>query len=153
MNETILNQLKAARDAFQRIAELICGVYDVPRWTDTVGPTGESSARLFRGTDMPLLKVKVHAAPDLNQVDADQMNAIKGLQEITSPTLLRIACQRAKLPKTTTDELVKELMAKLAPPAPPMGGPPGMIPGPSGAPNMPMRPAGPPQMAMSAGPR
>ena len=138
---------------FQRIAELICGVYDVPRWTDTVGPTGESSARLFRGTDMPLLKVKVHAAPDLNQVDADQMNAIKGLQEITSPTLLRIACQRAKLPKTTTDELVKELMAKLAPPAPPMGGPPGMIPGPSGSPNMPMRPAGPPQMAMSAGPR
>jgi hypothetical protein len=96
--------------------------------------------RLFDPQAMPVMKLRVHAAPDLNAADREQMKAASEMAKIESPTLLQFAAQQAKLPKHVIAGMVKELRERLAPPAP-IGPPPGMGPGlPPGQPGLPAMP-------------
>ena len=128
---------------WNRWCELIAGNWDQAKWQQVTGPDGTTAFRSFTGTDMPLLKVRAHGGPELNASDIEQMKAISDLAQIQSPTVLRFAAQRAKLPRKVIDGMVSELMAAKAPPAAPPGGMPG------GPPGGPPAPAGMPPTAMS----
>lgn len=124
---------------FSRWFELLCGCRTEKQWVDAAGPDGQTATRLFDPQAMPALKLKVHAAPDLNAADREQMKAASEMAQIQSPTLLQFAAQQAKLPKHVVEGMVKELRDRLAPPPAPIGpsltGP--TPPGVSGTPAMP----------------
>jgi hypothetical protein len=129
-----------------RWLELLCGAWTSKRWVDAAGPDGRIEPRLFDPQAMPKLKLRVHASPDMNSVDREQMKAASELAKIESPALLRFAAQSAKLPRHVVEELVKELRERLALARPAMNGPaPGEMlpPGmglPQGQPGLPAMP-------------
>ena len=128
---------------FTRWAEMIASTWDRGRWIEVTGNDGEVAHRYFKGSDAPLLRIRVHAAPDLNAVDTEQLKALQGLQGIKSPTLLRFAGQTAKLPSHIVEALIKEVTA------PPPGA---MPPGAGGMPNAgPSMPPENPAMSMAGG--
>lgn len=118
---------------FNRWAEMLLGAWTTEQWVETAGMDGAVAMRAFRAPDMPRMRLKIDAAPDLNAVDREILKAARELSEVKSPALLRYAAKAAKLPKSVVDELVAELTAMLAGTVPPTAGG-GGAPAPSSAP-------------------
>lgn len=126
---------------FNRWLELLAGNWSAQRWVEAAGPDGETAFRLFNAMATPRMRLRVHAAPDLNAVDREQLRAASELEKITSPTLLRFAAQSAKLPRHVVEGIIREKAALAGPPnvIPDAGGLP--LPGaPQGQPGRPAMP-------------
>ena len=96
----------------QRWLELFCAYATVNRWVDTAGPDGERVFRIFNGSSMPPLKLRVIASPNMNAVDMDKIEKMKGLVG-APPSLVRFALKDANVP----NEVINELIHGMAPPA------------------------------------
>ena len=105
-----------------RWMEMYCGAMSADDWQRVAGDEGDVVYRVFNPAEMPSLKLKVNAAPDLNAADREQLTAATEFSKIESPALMRFAGEKARLPRTLINELVKELaerQAALRPPTPP----------------------------------
>jgi len=92
-----------------------------PGWKMTV----EQHGRYWRDVSAVALRLKVNAAPDLNAADREQLVAAREFSKIESPALMRFAGEKARLPRTLINDLVKELAERQAALAPPKT--PGML--------------------------
>jgi hypothetical protein len=115
---------------FQRWLELIGGNWTVDQWVEVAGPTGEQAWRLFRPNAMPPLKLKVSAGPDLNMVDLDKIDKVRGLGGLP-PAAMRFVAKLANLPPDLVETLIEETAQPLGPggPAGAPNGMPGLPPG------------------------
>lgn len=132
---------------FNRWLELIIGAWPESRWYEVTGKQGATAFRLFDPSRAPAMRVRVHAAPNLDMVDKAKIEAARALVG-APPSIIRLAGKSANLPK----EIIDELIAASAPAAiggvgmdgagPPLAGMSGLAPGPAGAPPLEMQPAG-----------
>lgn len=150
VDETLAIFREDEEQLLTRWLELYCGAMSGDDWQKVSGTKGDVAFRVFNASEMPALKLKVNAAPDLNAADREQLNAAVEFSKIESPALMRFAAEKARLPRTLIEDLVKELMdrqAAMRPPVPlnmPGVLPKGPTPGngtPPRAPGMPGRPA------------
>lgn len=98
--------------------ELYCGAMSGDQWQKVSGPKGDVAFRVFNAGEMPSFKLKVNAAPDLNAADREQLKSAVEFSKIESPALMRFAAEKARLPRTLIDDLVKEVMERAAPALP-----------------------------------
>lgn len=108
-----------------RWMEMYCGAMSRDDWQRVAGEKGEVVFRVFNPGEMPALRLKVNAAPDLNAADREQLVAAREFSKIESPALMRFAGEKARLPRTLINDLVKELAERQAALAPPKT--PGML--------------------------
>lgn len=97
--------------AFTRWLELKCAYSTEAQWFDAVGATGADAYTLFSGSDMPALKLKVQAAPNLNLVDMQKVEKVKGLIG-APPELIKFALKDANVPQDVIDSLVAGMPLK-----------------------------------------
>ena len=98
------------------------------------------------------MRLRVHAAPNLDAVDIEKMKALSEMAKAGSPTLMRYIGAQAHLPATMVEEIIKETTAPPALPGVPSGMPPlpnGVSPA-GGANGVPLMPPETPAMRMAA---
>jgi hypothetical protein len=96
----------------QRWLELLCTYMTLDQWIETAGPDGAKVFRIFNGSQMPRLRLRVQSTPNLNAVDMDKISKIKEL--VGAPAaLIRFALKDANVPQ----EVINELIQGSSPPA------------------------------------
>ena len=107
---------------FTRWLEMGMGHWTEAQWVSVTGPDGTQAFRLFHGTRVPPMRLRVMAAPDLSVVDGQTLDRIKGLIG-APPAVLRFAGQAARIPKKLIDQMIQETSPQ--PASPGNGGPMG----------------------------
>jgi hypothetical protein len=117
---------------FNRWLEMYVAYADTDRWVEVDGINGARAMRLFNGTKMPPLRLRLHAQADMNAVDAQGIERLVSLAGKPA-SVVRYAGKRANLPHNVIEDLIRET----ALPAPPSGTgglpqQPGAVPMPAG---------------------
>lgn len=106
---------------FQRWLELLCAYSTEEQWVETTGPDGARAFAIFHGPSMPSLRLRVHAQPNLDAVDLDKMEKIRGLIG-APPAIIKFALKDANVPEDVIQDLIRGSAG------PPNGGAPAPAP-------------------------
>lgn len=118
--DEVLRILREDLEQFlQRVLELMGGNYTVDQWVSVSGPSGDEAWRLFRPSTLPPLRLRVHAGPDLNIVDLEKVDKVKGMIGLP-PAGMRFVGKLANLPSELVEQLIQETAAQM-PPVGPVG--------------------------------
>jgi hypothetical protein len=108
---------------FNRWMEMFVAYSDTDRWVEVNGRDGARAFRLFNGTRMPALRLRLHARPDMNAVDSQSLERLTALVG-KPPSVIRYAGEMAHLPRHVIEDLIRE--TALPAPQPGTGGLPRM---------------------------